>query len=170
MAKASKAAKPATKPADAPKRAYTSPTPLTDEEKRAHAITVASAQKAMHSIPGFKVKRQVTMPVMKMEAEKIYTVKILDAFRISNYKPEDQENAATICGVVNMETGTLYTFLVPSVVQKNLEEMGVETGEEGGDVPYYVGKIFALQKLPKRPGKRYYDFNILEVEQDEAEE
>lgn len=125
----------------------------------ATAQTFAAAQAALAAkLPGFRVAKQITMPVLKMEIDKLYALKITDALRVSTYKGEKDEKPADICGVIDMTTGALHTFLVPAVVKKNIEDNYPDNS--------YIGKVFAVQKLPKRPGKRYFDFNIAEIEED----
>jgi len=108
------------------------------------------------TIPGMTTKRQLTMPVLKMLLNYWYLLRITAAMQMSTFKKEGDEKAATICPVVDITTGEMKTFLVSAVVQKNIEEQYPD-----GD---YVGKVFLLMKTPKRPGKRYYDFNISEVD------
>jgi len=122
---------------------------------------------AVASLSKFKVAKRVTMPTINPATNVPYIFKIMDAFRKSTYvKPvvageeEKKEKPATICTVTDMETGQIALWLVPEVAYKNITEQYPDDS--------YVGKIFGCQKLPKRPGKRYFDFEIAELELDEA--
>lgn len=129
---------------------------------------------------GFKVKRQITVPTLVMkEPGKPLILTFNDRMRISTYIDPDPKKAtekpATICGVTDATTGVVSQLLVPSVVEANLrrdydakakvEGKGKDTRitEDSGDHTY-VGKTFRLENLGKRPGKRYFDFSIFEVE------
>lgn len=124
---------------------------------------------------GFKVKRQITLPTLSMKTPS--QAKILrfdEAMKVSTYVDPDptkaKEKPATIAMVTDMENGQIFQFIVPSVVQANLERDYCETkkDKEGKVVEVlkanYVGLIFRIENLGKRPGKRYWDFSIFEVE------
>lgn len=110
---------------------------------------------------GYRVKRQVTMPTLNIkEAGVTKILRIEDAMRLSTYVDPDpkkaKEKPATICGVTDMESGEVYQFLVPSVVESQLKR---EYKDDS-----YVGLTFRISCLGKRPNKRYRDFSIMEVE------
>lgn len=137
---------------------------------------------------GFKAKRQVTVPTLSLKEDKLGNLpapRILrfdERMRISSYVDPDpkkaKEKPATIAIVTDMENGEVYQFLVPSVVEANLRrdyDAAVEIEGEGKNARIvtddgehlYVGKMFRIACLGKRPGKRYRDFGITEVEQGE---
>lgn len=157
------------------------PSDKTDADKTADDAPEMSgaelAQKA--KLPaGFKVAKILTLPtiVLKKKGEaRILTIK--DAIRIS--KVEGKKNAdgtrekpAKICTAIDAQTGEMGTFLVPAVVQSNLEKEYAEvvmdkegkiTGVKPG-TEKYVGKTFHIVNMGKRtPGQRYNDFTISEV-------
>jgi hypothetical protein len=112
---------------------------------------------------GFKVKRQVTLPSLALKQVNVSRVlRINDEMRISKIqdKPDAQgkkREPATICTVTDLETGVLYTLIVPAVVKANLER----------DYPdgKYVGLAFQITNMGKRSeSQRYNDYQILEVE------
>ena len=111
----------------------------------------------------FKIAKRITMPTFNPGVNVPYFIRADSEFRVSTYVDPDPKKAsekpATICEATNMETGEVVLWLVPEVVKKNLEEAYPDGG--------YNGRIFACQKLPKRPGKRYFDFQIAEVELDD---
>jgi hypothetical protein len=114
----------------------------------------------------YKIARRVTLPTINPKTNEPVVLRIEDEMRISTYsKPQTAEDVkaakpkekpATICTVTNMETGEVALLLVSEVVKTNLEEHYPD-----GD---YVGRVFGMQKLPKREGKRYFDFEITELE------
>ena len=67
-----------------------------------------------------------------------------------------KEKPATVMPVCDVETGEAMNLLVPSVMQSALEETYPDNE--------YVGKTFMVCKMPKRPGKRYFDIKLVEVE------
>lgn len=133
---------------------------------------------------GFKAKRQITMPTLVMkDASPARLLRFDSRMALSKYLDPDpkkqKEKPATVAAVTDMESGEVWQFLVPSVVESNLRraydaEVVIEgegknaaiTKDEGEHT--YVGKIFRIQCLGKRPGKRYRDFTLLEVETENA--
>lgn len=115
---------------------------------------------------GFKVKRQVTVPTLSMKENKDGALppprflQFMEAMHESTYVDPDpkkvKEKPATIAGVTDIETGEIYQFLVPAVVESQLTRDYPDDG--------YVGKVFRIACLGKRPGKRYRDFSIFEVD------
>lgn len=116
---------------------------------------------------GFKVKRNITLPVLVLKVPNVpRIIKISEPMHVSTVPGKTladgtREKPATICAVVDVETGETCNFLVPAVVQKNLDE----SYPDGA----YVGKTFYVENLGKRKdGQRYNDFKIMEVEAEAA--
>ena len=135
--------------------------PVTAVAERAAPVTAVAVVAAKPlSLSGFKVTKRVTMPTVNPGVNEPRIFRIEDAMRVSDYKNPDsqkaQEKPATICTVTDMTTGECLTWLVGEVCVKNLERHYPNAT--------YVGKIFGVQKLPKRAGKRYFDFEIMELE------
>ena len=110
-------------------------------------------------VAGFKLKKLVTVPslVMKIPGEQRvlrFDTKI-DVSTVRDPKKPD-EKPANVAHVTDMESGSIFVFLVPSVVQGNMEQHYVDGA--------YVGKIFLIKNLGKDPAKRYVNFGIAEVE------
>lgn len=109
--------------------------------------------------PRFKVVKRVTLPTVNPGVNEPRIFQIQDAFRTSTYVNPDPKKAsekpATVCSVNDLETGEVLLWLVAEVAKKNIEEQYPDES--------YVGKSFAVCKMPKRPGKRYFDFQIAEV-------
>ncbi len=158
------------------------PTPENAAERKddAEANNMTGAQLAAASaLPaGFKTAKILTLPVITIKKKgegRVLTIK--DAIRVSKVEGKVgadgvRQKPANICTAIDAVTGEMGTFLVPSVVQGNLEKeyakvifdkegkaKGVEPGTEK-----YVGKTFHIVNLGKRSeGQRYNDFKIAEV-------
>ena len=114
----------------------------------------------------YKVKRQVILPTLNLAVGFPRVLKILEAMHVSTISdPKAAEKAgkagekmepATVCPVTDIETGEQFNLLVPAVLRGNIEEKYPDAA--------YVGAAFYVEKLPKRPGKRYFDFKLIEVE------
>lgn len=120
---------------------------------------VAQANSALTFAGKFKVIRQVTLPTFKL------TVGIPFAFRVDapmyvGKKLKDDKDAkrepATIVNVTNLDTGEVGQLVLGAVLKGNLEEQYPEAS--------YVGKSFAILKGEKREGKRYNEYQIMEIE------
>lgn len=132
---------------------------------------------------GFKAKRLITVPTLTMkEPGQARILTFNEAMRLSNYVDPDptkaKEKPATISQVTDAESGEVFQFLIPSVVEANLRrdynggKLVIEgsgkaqekSWDETGATHDYVGKTFRIVCEGKRPGKRYRDFSIMEVE------
>lgn len=136
------------------------------------------------SLPeGFKVKRNLQMPslVMKKPGEQRILL-FSSGLQVSTVKSKPGEAPATVADVTDFQTGEIFKFLVPSVVESSLVQTfgpadaqlpsGAERMEKGaddrrravyGETPI-VGKLFAIRNAGKREGKRHVDFEVVELE------
>ncbi len=112
---------------------------------------------------GYKVKRNITLPVLQMkEVGSFRVIKITEPIHVSSVpgrKMPDgtQEKPANVCAVIDVETGETMNYLVPAVVQKNLQEMYPKDS--------YVGLFFYVENMGKRKeGQRYIDYKIMEID------
>jgi hypothetical protein len=153
-------AKANTKPAPAPAPAAEVETKA--EQQTNVPATISGAAPAIPAgMPKFKLAKRVTLPTINPGVGEKHIFRIEDAMRESSYKSPDaeKEKPATVCTVVDIDTGVVSLWIVPEVAKKNIIEAYPENG--------YIGKYFAVQKLPKRAGKRYFDFEIAELEIEE---
>jgi len=135
----------------------------TNESKIAGtSLSTQLANRAMDLPAGVKVTRKLQMPslVLKTPGE-LRILAIVDAMRKSKVpgkKKADgtQEDPATICTVGDVQSGEMFIWLVPAVVQSTF------TQEFNADD--YVGRSFAVKNLGKREGKRHVDFAVDEVD------
>ena len=114
------------------------------------------------AVAGYNIKKLVTVPslVMKIAGEQ-RILRFDDAITVSTVRDpkKPDEKPANVAHVTDMESGQIFVFLVPSVVQGNMEQHYADG--------MYVGKIFLIKNLGKDPAKRYVNFGIAEVEVDE---
>lgn len=136
--------------------------------------------KAANVPAGFKAKRVLTLPVVTIKKKgESRVLTINDGIRISKVEGKldketgVREKPAKICTVTDAITGEMGTFLVPAVIQSNLEKEYCELildkdGKVTGVVPgteKYVGLTFHMANLGKRKDtQRYNDFSLSEVE------
>lgn len=129
--------------------------------------------------PKFKVKKLVTLPLLKLDVGTPVFIQFLEPLKIGKQVEEDKD-AAILTNVVNLTTGEPCQFLVPAVLQGILHDdygapkFGTKT--KGGPVEIlepadptqtpdsYVGKQFMVLKKPKVEGKRYFPFEVAEIE------
>ncbi|MHB8674563.1 MAG: hypothetical protein ACYDAK_12925 [Candidatus Limnocylindrales bacterium] len=154
----SKASKPARKPSQVKNEAAVTGT----------SVAVAASVALSRPLPqGIELKRRLTLPslVMKTKGE-IRFLAIADALRASkvpgkvNKSTGEQEKPATICTVGDVQTGEVFTWLVPAVVKSVFEQ----EKPDGAADDWYVGKCFMVENLGKREGKRHVDFAVAEVD------
>lgn len=129
-------------------------------KKAAEAVNTSAGRK-------FKTVRNVTLPVLKVEIEKPVYITVKDEMRLGSAQKPGREDGkggekkqkmepATVCTVVDLETGEVKTLIVSAVVK------GIFTDEypNGG----YVGKSFCLVKHAKKEGKNYFNFSVDEID------
>jgi len=105
---------------------------------------------------GFKVKRLVTLPLLKPAIDKEFYILIQEPiFKGKELKGSDME-AAHLVNIINLETGQEMQLIANAVLRSTLEEEYPEAG--------YVGKGFALTKEAKPSGKKYNPFTVVEIE------
>jgi len=118
------------------------------------------AKKAQATAGKYKVKRQLILPVLRMEQHTPIYVKITDAIytgkQMEQTGKKAAEKPADLCHVVNLETGEEAMIIVPAILKSVLEEQYPEAG--------YVGCGFSITKGEKPDGKRYFKYNISELE------
>ena len=111
---------------------------------------------------GFKTKKLLTRPILKMDQGVARYVRIEGAMYIGRDMKEKvadggkKKEPATICDVVNLEDGSLMQIILNAVLKSVLSE------EYPNDT--YVGKCFGITKLGHAPGKAYNSFRVEEIE------
>lgn len=129
---------------------------------------VATTGGALPLPAGFAVRKVVTVPTLKLEEFKPRYLLIRSPITESTYVDPNAEvgadgkkKRASVCEVADVQSGELGKLVVATVLEKNLRE--AYPNDE------YVGKVFYIEKLGKRPGKRYMDYKVAEIEQTGAE-
>lgn len=116
---------------------------------------------------GFSVKKQVIVPLLKQaNGEKVFiriTSAIYEGKAIKEADPTKgpAKERPFLCKVVNLQDGKPYEYIVNAIVKSRL--MGEEADadyQDGG----YVGRSFAINKLPPDKGKRANNFEFFEIE------
>jgi hypothetical protein len=129
------------------------------------AITTTETAQASGALTlpnGIKQKRAVIVPTLNLKVGEPRVLLFVDEMRVSTYVDPDpkkaKEKPATVAMVGDVQTGEQFLLLVPSVLESSLKETYPDNG--------YKGLTFYVEKLPKRPSKRYFDFKCVEVEVD----
>ena len=110
--------------------------------------------------PNFKVKRRVTLPLLKIALDKPVFLRIEDKMFTGKAieKGGKQMEAATLMNCTDLSTGEM----VQIICNKVLESIMTEEYEDKGTT--YVGLSFMLTKHPKASGKDYHTFTVVEIE------
>lgn len=109
--------------------------------------------------PKFKVKRNITLPLIKPQIDVPVYIQITGPMftgkKIDSGKTKDMEPAEMV-NCLNLETGEEAQMIVPSVLK------GIFEDEYDSDA--YVGLGFSVTKHAKASGKRYHPFSVAELE------
>ena len=107
-----------------------------------------------------KVVKAVTRPTLSLEVGKPVYVQITKPLYVGKEIKGSEKKADTkpadIADVINLETGKEQQLVIGAVVKSNLEESYEKNA--------YVGKSFMITKLEKKEGKRYFNYEISEIE------
>lgn len=138
------------------------------------------AAPAAPSTTGFvpKVKKLITLPLIKPKIDEPVYVKILEPMMIG--KQIGEKDAAILCNVVDLTTGETAQIIIPSVVQgifhdsygapkygtkgKGQPVEQLEPPREGQEPDSYVGRGFQFTKHQKASGKAYNPYTVAELE------
>ncbi len=130
------------------------------------SVTTASTTAIAGAKPlpeGIVLKRRITLPSLSIKDKgEVRYLAIADEMRISKVPGKLRTNGkrdepATICTVGDVLTGEVFTWLVPAVCKKHLEQ----------DYPdaAYVGKCFMVENVGKRTeSQKYHDMALAEVD------
>lgn len=107
-----------------------------------------------------KVVKAVTRPTLSLEQHKPVYVRILKEIyqgkEIKGTEKDANAKPADIADIVNLETNKEQQLVVGAVVKANFDESYPKAA--------YVGKSFMITKLDKKEGKRYFNYEISEIE------
>lgn len=124
---------------------------VTTQEKAALTETKA---------PLFKIKRSITLPLLKFVIGEAVYVKIDDAMFVGKELKGSGDKAkmepATLVNCTNLETGEQCQLIIATVLKSILTE---EFEDDS-----YVGKGFMITKGAKASGKSYNPYTVAELE------
>lgn len=110
--------------------------------------------------PQFKVKRAITLPLLKFVIGEPIYIKIDEPMFVGKELKGSGEKAkmepATLVNCTNLETGEQCQVIVATVLKSILEEEFEDNG--------YVGKGFMITKGAKASGKSYNPYTVAELE------
>lgn len=124
--------------------------------------SVVSKSGGAIAIPkGFKQVKSVVLPLRVIQADQpISVVFVGPMVQGMNFdeegKPKRKPMTVAECG--DVETGEHFRLCVPTVVESNLKSTYPNES--------YVGQVFYLEQLPKPAGKRYFNYNVVELERE----
>lgn len=112
----------------------------------------------------FKKLRAITLELLKPKVgEEIYVkfdapIELAKDTRSPEQlaKDPDKDTPPHVTKITNLVTGEQNELIVPAVLLSELTDACPDDS--------YIGKCFAITKLPKREGKRYFPYRILEIE------
>ena len=139
--------------------------------------TAASSPALPATAPEFKpkVKRNLILPQIKLEQGIPVYIKITGEIFIGKEitsKGKDNEKPADIVHCIDLKTGAESQVVVPAVMKSVLnEEYATEVPSEEVNKPStytdpkYIGRCFMVIKGNKPEGKRYFQYEVAEIEE-----
>lgn len=147
-----------TKPAASAKPGETAPAAA---ETPSTAVATTTQSTVVAAPAGFTSKRRIVLPTVNLRVGEPRLIVFATPMRVSDYvdptaKEGEKQKPATVAECGDPSTGEQFLLLVPKVLEENIRR-----AYNGDD---YLGRCFLIEKLPKRPGKRYFDFRVEEGE------
>ena len=155
--------------------------PKVKKEESTQATT--ETVKGAPSLNKFKVKRNITLPLVKPQIDQPVYVKITDPMKIG--KQVGDMDAAMICNCIDLQTGEAAQIILPSVLQGifhddfgaplyGAKEKGepttmLEPPHDDQIADAYVGLGFMITKHTKASGKKYNPYSVAELDLSVAE-
>lgn len=104
----------------------------------------------------FKVKKIITRPVLKLIVDKPVAFRV-ESLMETGKVTEGDKKPADVFFVTDMVTGRECTVVVPAVLKAEIEDNYADGS--------YVGKYFGVCKREKIEGKRYHNYDIVELDE-----
>lgn len=124
---------------------------------------MASAKKTETAAPAAfvpKVKKLLTLPLLKIKADETVYVQIKGAMYLAKAQPpkdgKPAETPPTLATAVNLETGELCQIICGEVMKSTLAENYPDNE--------YIDKGFSVTMHPAKNGKKYNTYTISEIE------
>jgi hypothetical protein len=108
----------------------------------------------------FAVKKVITRPVLKLVVDKPVAFRVDTPLEVGKVVEGDKK-PADVFFVTNIVNGQECTVVVPAVLKAELEENYPDNS--------YVGKYFGIVKREKVEGKRYHNYDIVELDESQFE-
>lgn len=120
----------------------------------------ATQETSAAELPQFKIKRAITLPLLKFAIDVPVYVKITEPMFVGKEIKGTGEKAkmepATLANCINLETGEQCQIIIATVLKSIITE---EFENES-----YVGKGFQIIKGAKASGKAYNPYTVAELE------
>lgn len=138
---------------------------MTKAQKKTEIVSVTS-QENLPAIGfgSFRIKKLVTLPTFKIEENTptIFRVdgEIYEGKKLAGSKEDAGKKPACLMPVTKIDAETGESFQGQIVVGTVLRETLLETYPDGA----YVGLTFGILKMPKKDGKQYKEYQIVELD------
>jgi hypothetical protein len=147
MTKANETAKTETKPSTAP-----------DTKTETKPSTAPDTKTETKGLPGFRVTRNVTLPLSKWKNDQpkflLIESPIFQGKQIAQKDGQPEEKPADLMNCVDLETGEQVQVIVGTVLKGTLQDEYPDNS--------YVGKYFSITQL-RDPGKKYNTYSVQEL-------
>lgn len=135
---------------------------MSKETKSENNLTLTQ-QAQMIVLPNgtkMSVARQITLPLLKhKDGETVYITVVSEIYSGKQIKPKEgdqQQKPADLVKIIDLQSGLPHVFIVPAV----LKDAFIMDYDESNT---YVGKSFAIMKMPREEGKRHKNLQIVEL-------
>jgi hypothetical protein len=131
---------------------------MTKANETAAAETKATTAPAIKGLPGFRVARNVTLPLSKWKNEQpkflLIESAIFQGKEIAQKDGQPEEKPADLLNCIDLETGEQAQIIVGTVLKGTLQDEYPDNA--------YVGKYFSITQL-RDPGKKYNTYSVQEL-------
>lgn len=120
---------------------------------------MAKQENTTTKAPQFKVKRNITLPLLKPAIDVPVYIKVTSPIftgKAVQKAGDSPMEPAKLVNCIDLETGEEAQIIVPAVLSGIFEDEFPENA--------YVGKGFQITKHAKVSGKRYHPFSVAELE------
>lgn len=130
---------------------------MTEENKAANAKTETKAK--ANTVPKFKVKKLVTLPLWKWKNDQTKYLRfdsaIFEGKELTVKEGRADEKPAHLANVTDLETGEQCQIIIGFVLESTMNDEYPDNA--------YVGKTFAITQH-RDSGKKYNTYSIAEIE------
>ena len=131
---------------------------MTKANETAATETKPSTAPAIKGLPGFKVAKNVTLPLSKWKNDQAKFLLIESAIfqgkQIAQKDGQPEEKPADLLNCIDLETGEQAQVIVGTVLKGTLQDEYPDNA--------YVGKYFSITQL-RDPGKKYNTYSVQEL-------